>query len=316
MRLAAVLLTAALLTGCAAGPSGLSGLVEPYRADLAGAAEPAAYPYVAEHVRGGRRLAFVAAAHSVERGSATHQDVRRAFDHVKPTAVIIEGIPSSWGQNPEMVVELARMTDDPAAEPYARGEAGYTASLALQAGVPFQGGEPTERERTAALIRQGFDPLDVLHTDLLGALAQAIQGGQLSGPADPRFDEVFGLRTVSLSMERADPPRITYEGFADWYRAQFGTDYRTDPQFTARFDPTTDNLVGRILRAQSQIRDRHLLRVILDAVERHERVLVVYGGTHRTTLARPLARALGPAVIWPAQRAAAASTGAGFAASN
>ena len=297
-KLLLLLLTTGALAGCAA-PAARLDLVEPYTAALAAAVEPSQYPYVAEHVRGGRRLAFVAATHTVDRGSATHRDVRRAFEHVRPAAVIIEGVPSAWGDNPEAVVELARMTNDPEAQPYARGEAGYAASLALAAGVPFQGGEPTEAERTRALIIQGFDPLDVFHTDLLGQLAGAIASGQLTGPADPRFDRVFGMKTVSLAMERENPPKITYEGFADWYLRQFGTDYRTDPLFAARFDPAAETLVGRLLRAQSQIRDRHLLQVILDNVRRRGRVLVVFGGTHRTTLARPLTRALGPAVVWP-----------------
>jgi hypothetical protein len=114
-------------------------------------------------------------------------------------------------------------------------------------------------------------------------------------------------------MERENPPQITYEGFAAWYLKQFGADYRTDPLFTARFDPAAETLVGRLLRAQSQIRDRHLLQVILDNVRRRGRVLVVYGGTHRTTLARPLTRALGPAVVWPGAAARSSTAGAASA---
>jgi hypothetical protein len=314
-KLLLLALTGAALAGCAT-PSARLDLVQPYTAELAASVEPSEYPYVAEHSRSGRRLAFVAATHTVDRNSATHRDVRRAFDHVRPAAVIIEGIPSSWGENPEAVVELARMTDDPSAQPYARGEAGYAASLALAAGVPFLGGEPTEAERTRDLLLQGFDAVDVFHTDLLGLLVQAISTGQITGPADPRFDGVFGLKTVSLAMERENPPRITYEGFADWYLAQFGADYRTDPLFTRRFDPAAETLVGRLLRAQSQIRDRHLLQVIMDTLKRRERVLVVYGGTHRTTLARALTRALGPAVVWPGAAARAPASGTAQAAAG
>jgi hypothetical protein len=306
------LLAAAVLAGCAT-PSPPADAVRTYSAELAAEVEPAAYPYVAEHVRDGRRLAFVAATHSVDRSSATHQEVRRAFQRVRPEAVIIEGIPSSLGPNPPIIVELARMTDDPAAEPYARGEAGYAASLALADGVPFFGGEPTEAERTAALLAQGFSAIDVFHTDLLGALAQAIKGGEISGPNDSRFEEVFGLRTVSLSMERRDPPRISYEGFADWYATQYGVDYRVDARFAERLDPGADTLVGRIVRAQSLIRDRHLLRVILDAMRKHRRVLVVYGGTHRTTLAQALNEQLGPAVVWASALQGSAPPGAATA---
>jgi hypothetical protein len=102
-----LLLAGAVLAGCAA-PARRAELVRPYSAELAASVEPGTYPYVAEHGRGDRRLAFVAAAHSSTPGSPTHQEVRRAFDHVRPAAVIIEGIPSSWGENPEAIVELAR----------------------------------------------------------------------------------------------------------------------------------------------------------------------------------------------------------------
>jgi hypothetical protein len=253
----------------------------------------------------------VAAEHSSDRGSATHRAVREAFDRVRPTKVIIEGIPTELGQNPADFVEMARTSDRPDAEPYARGEAGYAAQLAVQAGVPFQGGEPSEAQLTDALIAQGFDPVDVLFTDVLAILPQAIRGGQISGPADPNFERVFRLRVVARAMERNNPPRVNLDDFARWYRAQFGTDYRTDPEFTSRADPAKETEVGRVLRAQSLLRDRHLLDLILQKVEERHRVLVVYGGTHRTTLAGPLNSALGRATVIPGGSAPAA-IGAGF----
>lgn len=300
---------AASLAACAT-PARRVVEAQTYSAAAADAVEPLTYPYVALHERAGRRLAFVAAAHSQERDGPTQRSVRAAFDRVRPAVVIVEGVPSSLGENPADVVALARRTDDPAAEPYARGEAGYAASLALGAGVPFVGGEPTEALQARALAAQGFDPLDVFHADLLALLGQSIRGGEITGPDDPAFDAAFGRWTVSLSIERDDPPRISYEGFADWYRAQYGVDYRSDPLFAARADPGADSLVGRIVQARSLLRDRHLLGVILRAVERYKRVLVVYGGTHRTALARALTAELGPAAVWPADAAASATAAA------
>lgn len=292
-----LLLAGALLAGCA-GTAPRPSLVQPYSAHLAAVVEPAEYPYVAEHRRGGLRLAFVAAAHSSTPGSATHLQVRRAFDRVRPAAVIIEGVPSSWGENPEAIVELARMTDDPMAEPYARGEAGYAASLALEAGVPFIGGEPSERDQTAALIAQGFSPLDVFYTDILKLLPQSLRGGEITALGDASFGRAFARWATSLALEREDAPDVDLDGFARWYQIEYGVDYRTDAEFDRRADPGADTIVGRILRAQGLIRDRHLLELILRTVRQRERVLVVYGGTHRTTLARALSRELGPAVVW------------------
>lgn len=299
---------AAALAGCAA-PASRSAAVQPYTSALATAVEPVSYPYTAVH---GRRLAFVAAEHSVDPDGATHRAVREAFARLRPAAVIIEGIPSAWGENPADIVALARRTADPEAEAYARGEAGYAASLALAAGVPFQGGEPTEAAQTAALIVQGFDPIDILFADVLKLLPQSIRNGEISGPADPRFERVFRRWVISLAAERADPPRVNLDDFARWYQAEFGTDHRTDPAFTAHANPALETTVGRILRAQSLLRDRHLLDVILGVARRRGRVLVVYGGSHRTTLAGPLNAAFGPAEVVPgALPAVAAASSSG-----
>ena len=44
------------------------------------------------------------------------------------------------------------------------------------------------------------------------------------------------------------------------------------------------------------------------------RVLVVYGGTHRATLAQALSRELGPAVVWPSRAALTPAASASSAA--
>jgi len=220
--------------------------------------------------------------------------IREAFEEVRPAAVIVEGFPTEMGENPSVITEIVVTGDTPDADPYARGEAAYAARLAMGAGVPFLGGEPTEADQTRALIAQGFDARDIFFTDLLKVLPQSIRGGEISGPDDPRFDAVFGRWTVSLAIERDDAPEITLDEFERWYLAQFGLDYRVDARFVDRANPGAETLVGRILRAQSLIRDRHLYGTIMDALKRRGRVLVVYGGSHRTSLAQALTASLGP----------------------
>lgn len=308
-----VLLTLGLslaLSACAGGARTGLQLVSPYTAELARVSEPYPYPYTALHARGGRRLAFVAATHTVDPDSSTMAAIRQAFDTVRPATVIIEGFPSEMGENPEIITEIIEQAALPEADPYARGEAAYAARLAIAAGVPFQGGEPTEAAQTRALLAQGFSVRDVFFADLLKVLPQSIRGGEISGTDDARFEEVFARWTVSLAVERDDAPRIDLDQFAAWYEAQFGVHYRLDARFSDRADPSADTLVGSILRAQSLLRDRHLYGVILQAVRARGRVLVVYGGTHRTTLAPALSAALGPAELWPGPALATATSAA------
>ena len=287
----------AALGACATGPGAGARLIAPYTAELARSTEPYAFPYTALHARGERRLAFVAATHTIDPASTTMRAIWNAYSDLQPAAVIIEGFPTELGENPRPIVELIEDAGAPDADPYSRGEAAYAARLAMDTKVPFMGGEPTEAEQTRALRAQGFSARDIFFTDLLKVLPQSIRGGEISGPEDSRFEDVFARWTVSLSIERDDPPRFRFEDFERWYLQQYGVDYRIDARFADRADPAADTLVGRILRAQSLIRDRHLYRTILDQLDKRGRVLVVYGGTHRTALAGALNAALGPAEL-------------------
>ena len=285
------------LSACATAPADRSALIAPYTTELAQTAEPFPFPYTAVHRHGGRKLGFVAATHTVDPASPTMQAIREAFDHVQPAAVIIEGFPTEMGENPDVIVDIVSGGEQPDADPYARGEAAYAARLAMNAGVPFVGGEPTEAEQTRALMAQGYDARDIFFTDILKVLPQSIRGGEVSGPDDPRFPGVFNRWTVSLAIEREDAPKITLADFERWYLAQYGVDYRVDARFVDRADPSAETLVGRILRSQSLIRDRHLYRAIMNTLKRRGRVLVVYGGSHRTALAGALSASLGPAEL-------------------
>jgi hypothetical protein len=298
-RVPALLAALALagLAACASTPGDRSALIAPYTTELALHAEPYPFPYTAVHQRGGRKLGFVAATHTVDPASPTMQAIRQAFDRVRPAAVIVEGFPTEMGENPEAIAEIVAAADQPDADPYARGEAAFAARLAMDAGVPFLGGEPTEAVQTRALRAQGFGDRDIFFTDLLKVLPQSIRGGEVSGPADPGFANIFSRWTVSLAIERDDAPEITLDEFAAWYLGQYGLDYRVDARFAERADPSAETLVGRILRAQSLIRDRHLYGAILDTLKRRGRVLVVYGGSHRTSLAKALTASLGPAEL-------------------
>jgi hypothetical protein len=311
-RVSAVLLLALTLglSACASPRTGTA-LVETYSAELARSSQP--FPYIALHEQRGRRLGFVAADHTIDPASATMAAIRQAFEEVRPAKVIIEGFPTEMGESPGAIRDIVEEAHLPEGEPYGRGEAGYAARLAMAAGVPFIGGEPTESVQTQALLTQGFSARDIFFTDMLKLLPQSIRGGEISGPDDARFEDVFARWTVSLAIERENPPRLNLDDFAEWYLDQYGVDYRIDARFEHRADPNAEGVVGRILRAQGLVRDRHLYGVIMEAVKKRERVLVVYGGTHHATLAPALTAALGPARLTPGAALVAAAPSASSA---
>ena len=67
-----------------------------------------------------------------------------------------------------------------------------------------------------------------------------------------------------------------------------------DPLWDHHGGPGEPEIAGRIGNAQNLIRDRTTLNVITRVLNEHRRVLVVYGGSHLSSLWRALQDELGP----------------------
>jgi hypothetical protein len=98
-------------------------------------------------------------------------------------------------------------------------------------------------------------------------------------------------------------PGTEAQFIADYLRI-VGVDPISDVELPVRSNPGTETLLQRLARDNMRFRDEHLLATILRELAEHDRVLVVYGGSHWTTLARALQARLGkPAIqVEPAQR--------------
>jgi hypothetical protein len=101
-------------------------------------------------------LAFLATQHVVTHRNPKLAAIDRAFEHARPAHVILEGFPTAMGESPAPLVETARRRGSHGADDFARGEAMYAANLALSAGIPFLGGEPTRGELATALVDRGY----------------------------------------------------------------------------------------------------------------------------------------------------------------
>lgn len=254
-------------------------------------------PFVIRFTRGGRSLVFVAAQHSIDAEGATFMAVRRAFAQTSPAVLIVEGFPTERGENPASIVRLVAERHQPEADSYARGEAAFAISLALEAGIPFLGGEPTDKALLAAQVGEGFQPDDIQFITLIKVLGQDVAAGVFAGPSDPRFPAAF--RTWDEILAADSGRSITSpELFAVWYQRTFGRALETDPSWLSRADPGGAGLGAAIARSQSLLRDRHLFDVAMAQVQTRQRVLIVYGASHLAALWGAFAHVLGePAFI-------------------
>jgi hypothetical protein len=79
----------------------------------------------------------------------------------------------------------------------------------------------------------------------------------------------------------------------------FGVDVRHDASLAGRSEAGTNSPVALLNQADMIIRDEHLLATIENELAMKKRVLVVYGGSHWTTLSRALQKRLGKPKIHP-----------------
>jgi hypothetical protein len=206
--------------------------------------------------------------------------------------LIAEGFPTDKGPSPADVSEDARRGESA----WARAEGGFAIRLALAAGIPFFGGEPTRRQMYDALLQQGYSQEDLFGGLVLDATVQSLMANQLQSAGDERFSDLFAAvqRLIRQEQSLDLPPDYGMDDFYAWYADAFGVAFREDQSILARTAPNPATRIGRMHIASNRIRDVHLLSTIRTRLEEHRRVLVVYGGGHLTALSPALADMLGP----------------------
>jgi hypothetical protein len=90
---------------------------------------------------------------------------------------------------------------------------------------------------------------------------------------------------------------MTLADFSARYRAMFGVDVTRDAELTQRSEPGTSSPVALLNQSDMLTRDQHLLATIETQLALKKRVLVVYGGSHWTTLSGALQKRLGKPTI-------------------
>lgn len=253
---------------------------------------PTRAPFIVTYGSGETMLTFVGADHVFTDENSTIDAVRRAFDAAEPAAVIVEGFPTALGPSPAVIVESIRRRAAPDADGYSRSEGAFTASLAIARSVPFFGGEPTVDEEIAGLVAHGHPRDDVLFALVLRSLGQARRSGALPVGDAATFAHRFGDESRAVAAMSGSPP-LTLSGFQADYRRLIGTDPVADADMPTRYDPGTRTPLNRMGADNMRVRDEHLLSTIRQQLDRYGRVLVVYGSSHWTTLARALRARLG-----------------------
>jgi hypothetical protein len=260
-------------------------------------------PFVASYRKGTERLVFVGARHAFRPIDPTMRAVTAGFAKIQPKVVIVEGFPTAMGENPPPLVAEAHRYGARDADEFARGEPMYAASIALMRGIPFLGGEPTREEQNQVLKAKGFADADIAFSALLGGFSQALRSGEISDTSPGSLEKVYprlaqGLREATdRGGWNLDAPSL--DEFRQRYREMYGVDIVDDGKFPLRIDVGDTTRHGQQSRVDMMTRDRHLLGLIEQQLTERHSVLVVYGGSHWSTLSAALEERLGKPKVRP-----------------
>jgi len=248
-------------------------------------------PHAALFHRDDRMLLFIGAVHQRDvANDPTHRMVRAAIEGFRPDAVIIEGVPTSAGPQPERMLESARRR----VRTGKIGESGYAAVLADDRGAIVIGGEPDPQATTDLVREAGFTD-----DDLLGFLVARNLNARSRDGTDIDEDRVITRAIETLRRRFNVESTMDAKGFRDWYRSCTGGPFdarriRAEVSPMLVDEPST---LRRISILSMLARERNLVRLEARLLEEHERVLVVYGSGHLRWERRLLERMLGEPVL-------------------
>jgi hypothetical protein len=97
-------------------------------------------------------------------------------------------------------------------------------------------------------------------------------------------------------MGRSGEPDLDFRGR---YREVYGVDIASDSQFLLRTDSGDTTRSGQQTQVDRRTRDRQLLGVIEQQLTARHSVLVVFGGSHWSTLLSALEQRLGKPRVTP-----------------
>jgi hypothetical protein len=254
-------------------------------------------PFTAVYKSGDRILVFVGVHHVFTPRNSTIRAVDSGFA-TSPAILIAEGFPTAMAESPAPLVKHASKRGTAEEDQFTKSEGMYAISRAITDGIPFLGGEPTRAEQVQALERRGFAPTDIAFAYLVGGLSQSVRSGDLASPSDPKLAESFAQWSRAFADQYQLPP-LSLADFKTRYQAVFGVELTHDAESAKRSEPGTTTAVALLNQADMMTRDEHLLATIENELASKKRVLVVYGGSHWTTLSQALQRRLGKPKITP-----------------
>lgn len=220
-------------------------------------------------------MIYIAALHSSELDSATFKIIMNTVEKENVALMILEGFRYSLGISPEVMANWA-------VKQYQNGvydgfETAYSLSLATQKKIPFIGCEPDDSAIYTQILKCGYNVEDLLFCYFV---QQTFQANEAQSKADSQtlFKKLMKSKQDVFELE-TEP---TYNEFQEWYLKKNGRQFVPSligEDVSAPYE-NGELFTQRVSSVICKIRDQFILARIEDAMNTHNTVLVVCGGSH------------------------------------
>ncbi len=267
-------------------------------------------PAAAVYKIGSNRLVFIGAEHENENSSLTFQLIRGSYSNFQVNTVVVEGFPNSLGTNNPRLFDYVKKNSEIKDGFVSGGEVVPTVEGAQKIGAGVIGGEASDLDIKAEVLRQGFSPDDLLGFYVLRTIPQWIRERKLKDAGDPRLAPLIhtALEENRTDLSLSANVLSTYEDWAMWYLRTNGTPIGSGFT-TEEAAPTADGPfdTNKIAYAVSKARSTFLHKLMVQRLNARESVMVVFGASHLVIQRPALDAALGAPCYLGTDMARAAS---------
>lgn len=231
-------------------------------------APPTSGPLELQSSSGGALL-YLPVRHTEDPGDSQLQSLEREWRRFRPTVAFFEGHRDEIDADREGTVRRF-------------GEAGWVRYFARSQGVLARHLEPSPAEEVRHVLSSFSEEEVQLTYLLLEALLSRERRGGTSASREATMEALLAGR-ANPALPRVITSRAQLD---EAFARHFGSGYHWSSPPQRWFDPfrsgseTGGHFTNEVVRAASAFRDRHMVSVLVDAVQAGERVLAVVGETH------------------------------------
>lgn len=240
-------------------------------------------PYVAKFGQNGKILFYLAAAHvSVTKSTKflehpTIRTIQAAFNDFQPDVTVVEGIHTGAELSPKSILKAADECDASVYKVNC-GESIFAINMARSAAGQFISGEPDDFEIKEAILKEGFSELDLLGFYTV-RLIPHIKRQSTGKDLDLELESIISQRKKTLAIENP----FGLNDFKLWYSNHMPNSKKyseLDANDTGPRGGKDATFIQAISYKIDKIRDRTIVQRIADMLNKFNKVLVVYGGSH------------------------------------